>query len=152
MDCKCEDPGELLGDPSFDESELVNFGSGQPSVWSASIWDLPNNIFRSDPVASNIEYGSDALQLSITENSGVYKGAGVRTQTNWYGYGCVSACMRPSAVSGVISSLFTYTSQYDGINGSTPNHNEIDIEFEGFNTTRVQFNYCEFCTVNQCKE
>lgn len=51
--------------------------------------------------------------------------------------------MKPIAVSGIITSLFTYTGRYDGIQGSEPNHNEIDIEFEGKDTTTVQFNYCK---------
>ncbi len=143
-DCRCEDPGALLGSKSFDESELEKYGAGQSSIWSEAIWDLPDSVFRSDPDAGNVAYVSNALQLSVTEESGSYKGAGVRTQSSWYGYGCVSACMKPLPISGVISSLFTYTGQWDGIGGSSPNQNEIDIEFEGYDTTRVQFNYCEF--------
>ncbi|CAN8069277.1 unnamed protein product [Agarophyton chilense] len=49
--------------------------------------------------------------------------------------------MKPIGVSGIITSLFTYTAPTDGVGGSTPKHNEIDIEFEGSDPMRVQLNY-----------
>lgn len=145
-DCRCEEPGNNLGDASFDGSEFETFGTAS-SVWRKSNFDLPDDFFRSDPRSENVEYSSGELTMKITQQNTDYFGAGIRTQSNWYGYGCVSACMKPSGVSGIISSLFTYTSEWDGIGSSKPNHNEIDIEFEGQDTTKVQFNYCKLSSL-----
>lgn len=87
---------------------------------------------------------SSVLTLVAEKRQDTLYGAAIRTHEHWYGYGCVSACMRPSAVSGIISSLFTYTGPYDGVGGIEALHNEIDIEFEGNNPRKVQFNYCKF--------
>lgn len=52
-----------------------------------------------------------------------------------YGYGRYEVVMKPSAEDGVISSFFTYTGPYFG-----DPHDEIDIEFVGKNTRKVEFN------------
>jgi len=142
--CRCKDPGNVLGGSSFDENELLNYESNNETIWHAANFDMPDQSFRSDPETKNVILQGGELTLRITEKAGKYSSAEIRTQNNWYGYGCVSACMKPSGVSGIISSLFTYTDQHDGINGSSPNHNEIDVQFEGHQQSRVQFNYCKY--------
>ena len=73
----------------------------------------------------------DRLTLSLTGDNGKYVGAEYRSQGK-YSYGFYSVYMKPAKCPGVISSFFTYTGfPWD----------EIDIEFLGDDTTRVQFNY-----------
>lgn len=71
------------------------------------------------------------LTLVLNEKEGRYVGAEYRTAER-YSYGFYSVSMKPVKCSGVISSFFTYTGRpWD----------EIDIEFLGKDTTKVQFNY-----------
>lgn len=138
----------MYGEPSFDESELVKFGAGDStSKWYAVNWpSSATGIFRNTWDPNLVSYDGSKLSLTLEKRSDqqptLYSGA-IRTHRHWYGYGCVSACMKPIKRSGVISSLFTYVGQWDGVDSSNPpKHNEIDIEFEGKDTTVVQFNYC----------
>lgn len=64
-----------------------------------------------------------------------YSGAEFRSK-DFYGYGMYEVVMKPIKNDGVVSSFFTYT-------GPTDNNpwDEIDIEFLGKDTTKVQFNY-----------
>ena len=61
-----------------------------------------------------------------------YLGAEYRTDSK-RGYGYYEVCMKPAKGSGLVSSFFTYTND--------PRWDEIDIEFLGKDTTKVQFNY-----------
>ena len=71
----------------------------------------------------------DILSLSKEENG--YVGAEYRTWEK-YSYGYYSVSMKAAKCPGVISSFFIYTNRpWD----------EIDIEFLGNDTTKVQFNY-----------
>ena len=65
-------------------------------------------------------------------NTTGYLGAEYRTD-NVYSYGYYEVCMKPAKGSGLVSSFFTYT--------NNPRWDEIDIEFLGKDTTKVQFNY-----------
>lgn len=89
--------------------------------------------------AYNANINNGLLNLSLTRdwNYGTkpYAGAEYRTW-NKYGYGLYQTCMKPAKNSGIVSSFFTYTGPGDG----TP-WDEIDIEFLGKDTTKVQFNY-----------
>lgn len=83
---------------------------------------------------------SDGKMLLTIGNDGLganppYSGAEFRTK-GFYGYGYYETAMRPIKNAGVVSSFFTYTGPYDG----NP-WDEIDIEFLGRDTTKVQFNY-----------
>lgn len=86
---------------------------------------------------ANVNYG--VLNLSITRDwnygSKPYAGAEYRTWDK-FGYGLYQVRMKPAKNTGIVSSFFTYTGPGDG----TP-WDEIDIEFLGKDTTKVQFNY-----------
>nr|1CPN_A Chain A, CIRCULARLY PERMUTED [Paenibacillus macerans] len=56
--------------------------------------------------------------------------------TNIYGYGLYEVSMKPAKNTGIVSSFFTYTGPAHGTQWD-----EIDIEFLGKDTTKVQFNY-----------
>ena len=64
-----------------------------------------------------------------------YNAAEYRTN-DFYGYGLYEVSMKPINNIGVVSSFFTYTGPTDG----NP-WDEVDIEFLGKDTTKVQFNY-----------
>lgn len=64
-----------------------------------------------------------------------YSGAEFRSW-DFFGYGYYEVCMKPIKNDGVVSSFFTYTGPSD----NNP-WDEIDIEFLGKDTTKVQFNY-----------
>ncbi len=86
--------------------------------------------------ANNVKFNGGVMELSITGNSwSGYKAAEYRT-TQAYGFGMYDVSMKPIRNDGVVSSFFTYTGPSDGTAWD-----EIDIEFLGKDTTKVQFNY-----------
>jgi len=64
-----------------------------------------------------------------------YSGGEFRTK-DFYSFGYYEVTMKPITNDGVVSSFFTYTGPSD----NNP-WDEIDIEFLGKDTTKVQFNY-----------
>jgi len=88
---------------------------------------------------SNCTFNEDKMQLVISEDKAggsiPYAGAEYRTR-KFYGYGRYEVSMKPIKNDGVVSSFFTYTGPSD----KNP-WDEIDIEFLGKDTTKVQFNY-----------
>ena len=129
--------GEKIADFSKGESEEI-FGSdgwsnGQPfnAVWKKE----------------NITYANGQMHLGIKEEEAVdgentypYTAAEARSH-HLYGYGDFEVRMRPTNIVGTVSTFFTYTGEYDEIDGVKNKHDEIDIEFLGKDTTKVQFNY-----------
>nr|WP_049786640.1 family 16 glycosylhydrolase [Evansella cellulosilytica] len=88
-----------------------------------------------------VNFNGGEMELSLRTNYSYeapynYECAEYAT-SNFYGYGLYEVSMKPSNVSGVISSFFTYTGP--SYNGAP--WDEIDIEFLGNDTTKVQFNY-----------
>ena len=74
---------------------------------------------------------NDILTLILNKSNWGYTGAEFRSYER-FSYGYYSVCMKAAKCDGVISSFFTYTGwPWD----------EIDIEFLGDDTKRVQFNY-----------
>ena len=86
--------------------------------------------------SANVGFSDGKLNLSIYGNgwSG-YTGGECRTNQT-FGYGMYDVSMKPAKNDGIISSFFTYTGPTDGTVWD-----EIDIEFLGKDTTKVQFNY-----------
>ena len=71
--------------------------------------------------------------------------SGEYRSNEWLQYGRYEVSMKPAKASGVISSFFMFTGPVDDTvnplpSGSRP-WDEIDIEFLGNDTTKVQFNY-----------
>ena len=80
---------------------------------------------------NNVVFENGVMSLKLTYN-GKYYESGEYRSSNYYRYGYYSVCMKAAACSGVISSFFTYTGRpWD----------EIDMEFLGNETTKMQFNY-----------
>ncbi|HBA98309.1 MAG TPA: beta-glucanase [Lachnospiraceae bacterium] len=112
----------------------ASFGSYDPQVWEKADGWSNGGMFNCTWRASNVNFYNDTLELSITNDyngSKPYAGGEYRTW-NKFGYGLYQVCMKPAKNTGIVSSFFTYADNpWD----------EIDIEFLGKDTTKVQFNY-----------
>ncbi|WP_028246681.1 beta-glucanase [Pseudobutyrivibrio ruminis] len=84
---------------------------------------------------NNVGFENGKMKLTIGGNWGGFTGGEYRTR-DYFGYGMYQVNMKPIKNSGVVSSFFTYTGESDGTKWD-----EIDIEFLGYDTTKVQFNY-----------
>nr|AAQ09257.1 lichenase [Anaeromyces sp. W-98] len=84
---------------------------------------------------NNDRFENGKLKLTIDRNGSGYTCGEYRTK-NYYGFGMYQVNMKPIKNPGVVSSFFTYTGPSDGTKWD-----EIDIEFLGYDTTKVQFNY-----------
>lgn len=86
--------------------------------------------------SGNVGFSNGKLNLSIYKDGrGGYTGGEYRTNQT-FGYGMYDVSMKPIKNDGVVTSFFTYTGPSDGTVWD-----EIDIEFLGKDTTKVQFNY-----------
>lgn len=114
-----------------EEEKIAIFSQGSPDgFWTRN--DRGNGgMFNCSFGEENAIVANDLLTLVLNQNDDKYVGAEYRTYQK-YSYGFYSVRMKPAKCSGVISSFFTYTGRpWD----------EIDIEFLGNDTTKVQFNY-----------
>ena len=114
-----------------EDSKIAIFKNGYPDgFWARN--DRGNGPpFNCSFGNSNAVIADGLLTISLTKNGSGYMGAEYRTMAR-YSYGFYSVKMKAAAAPGVISSFFTYTGRpWD----------EIDIEFLGDDTTKVQFNY-----------
>jgi beta-glucanase (GH16 family) len=109
------------------------FDSYNSSLWEKSNGWTNGGMFNCTWRDSNCSFNGGIMNLSITNDSGSkpYAGGEYRTRNN-YSYGLYQVRMKPAKNTGIVSSFFTY-------NGSP--WDEIDIEFLGKDTTKVQFNY-----------
>ncbi len=110
-----------------------------PTIWAVSD-------FAVGATWNQTAWDSDYLQLSQGEVRLTFDGADTDGKTftgaelqsrQFYGYGSYEVEMAPSGTSGVVSSFFLYNNTFFG--GSQ--HNEIDIEFLGDDTTQIHLNY-----------
>ncbi len=85
----------------------------------------------------NVSFEQGGMKLLIDSDVGSipYSGGELRSK-DFYGFGYYETEMKPISNDGVVSSFFTYTGPSD----NNP-WDEIDIEFLGKDTTKVQFNY-----------
>ena len=159
----------VLNDSGIDAETLIDFANGaNPDVLFESDGWTNGDVFNVVWKKHNVHYENGILRLGITEEKASawlndaetefnYTAGEVRTQ-NYYGYGDFEVKMKPSKNPGTASTFFTCTGPYDtkfvlDENGDyvldennqrvTVNnpHDEIDIEFLGKDTTKVQFNF-----------
>lgn len=95
------------------------------------------NAWRADHVVH--ADGNMTLRLDDVADLGMPYSSGEYRTNGFHGYGCYEARFKPIRHSGVVTAFFTFAGPYD--NGGNGRHNEIDIEFLGYDTTRVQFNF-----------
>ena len=127
--------------PNAEVSFLDEFSTFNPKRWTkADGWK--NGVpFDNGWRAENITFSNGEMDIRLDDQP--FKGqpfsSGHYQTLGFYGYGCYEASFKPIASAGVISSFFTFAGPYD--NGGNGQHNEIDIEFLGNNTTRFQANF-----------
>lgn len=116
-----------------DEEKIVVFAEGRTDgFWASDGWHN-GQMFNCTWSRNNAVIEGGVMNMSVTKGAdGAYYGGEYRSEAT-YGYGYYEVCMKPAKCSGVVSSFFTYT--------NSPVWDEIDIEFLGKDTTKVQFNY-----------
>ena len=134
--------GEVVADFTKGKSEAVFESDG----WTNG------SVFNVVWAKENVKYGTDAMHLGIkaeektvwvddAEKTYSYTAGEARTALH-YGYGDFEVSMKPAKKAGTASTFFTCTGPYDtDLEGNPQKHDEIDIEFLGKDTTKVQFNY-----------
>jgi len=150
-----------LTDKSLEGEMLIDFSKGADAgvLFESDGWSN-GSVFNVVWTKDNVKYEEGIMKLGITkedktawvDNKEVtyhYTAGEARTQ-NYYGHGDYEVKMKPSANPGTASTFFVCTGPYDEKNvvdkdgnvTKTPNpHDEIDIEFLGKDTTKVQFNF-----------
>lgn len=116
-----------------EEDKIAIFTNGMPEGFWARNDRGNGQPFNCSFQNSNAVIADNMLTLKLTKGGGDrgYAGAEFRSWMK-FGYGYYSVSMKAAKCDGVISSFFTYTNwPWD----------EIDIEFLGNDTTKVQFNY-----------
>lgn len=128
--------------PITEEELYHSFHHHDGVNWQVSDgWRNDDSFFGCHWSQNRVNFFDGEMELSLRTNHSYaapynYECAEYAT-THFYGYGLYEVSMKPSNVSGVISSFFTYTGP--SYNGAP--WDEIDIEFLGNDTTKVQFNY-----------
>ena len=151
--CKPATPGPVVYpplDPELSGQYVADFSQGKAQEVFASDGWTNGSPFNAVWKKNNISYVDGKMKLAIKEEqTGIldeegnpipYTAGEARTH-KLYGYGDYIVSMKPSNVPGSVSTFFTYTGSGTFTDGEENNWNEIDIEFLGSDTTKVQFNY-----------
>ena len=145
--CDNDGSGNTVADAkeakAYVSEKYVDFTEGEPATLIGCADGYSNNgSFGTTWSKDNIQYDADygmRLLLEVTDDESrikadsgdPYIGAEMRSTLD-YQYGFFGTEMKPSNVEGTASTFFLYC--------DNP-HDEIDIEFLGEDTTKVQFNY-----------
>jgi licheninase len=115
-------------------STLVDsFDSFNASLWTKANWAAFSDANRTNSFASaNATLSSSRLALKLSNVNGTLANGAEVDSVNQFSYGLFQVRMKPVAKSGTVSSFFTWR---------TGNWDEIDIEFLGKDTTKVQYNH-----------
>jgi endo-1,3-1,4-beta-glycanase ExoK len=107
------------------------------STWQKADGYSNGSMFNCTWRGNNVTFTSDGkMRLGLTSSAQNKFDCGEYRTTNKYGYGKYEVSMKPAKNTGIVSSFFTYTGPANGTQWD-----EIDIEFLGKDTTKVQFNY-----------
>ena len=116
---------------TLEADKIVKFSDGSPDGFWARNDRGNGHPFNCAFYRDHAVIADGKLTISLTKEGDRYVGAEYRSNER-FSYGFYSVCMKAAKCPGVISSFFTYTGfPWD----------EIDIEFLGDDTTKVQFNY-----------
>ncbi len=102
--------------------------------WHIANYRFSHPAFDTDWSHANLRF-EHGLHLSLTPQTGAenrFVGASVRRDTRSH-YGRYEAMLHPAKGAGIVTGFFTYTGPHYGTQ-----HDEIDIEFLGQDTTRMQ--------------
>lgn len=126
-------------------SFLDEFNQHDYTRWHMADQWANGGVFNVGWRADHVTFGSGVMTLRLDDvpcqpqsncSNMPYASGEYRTNDKYH-YGRYEVRMMPARGSGLVSSFFTYTSQYT----SGPWHDEIDIEFLGKNTRQVHLNY-----------
>ncbi|GIO37715.1 beta-glucanase [Paenibacillus antibioticophila] len=118
------------------EAWVSTFTDHQPDQWEMSSGYSNGDPFDCVWSSGNILFPGSHMELTLTKNdTGGIVGSEYKTRGNYH-YGKYEVRMKPAKNIGIVSSFFVYT----GPSFGTP-WDEIDIEFLGKDTTKVQLNY-----------
>ena len=147
--CGPDGQTENLTDEPLKATTIADWSEGEaPAVFESDGW-TNGNPFNVQWTANNVAYENGVAKLTISDNPDgseetftEYYGGEMRTY-QYFGYGDYEVRMKPAKKAGTASTFFTCTGDYDtNPNTGKPNPwDEIDIEFLGQDTTKVQFNY-----------
>lgn len=113
-----------------DEDKMLVNKNGIDGFYAADGYSN-GNMFNCIWRKNNISFNDGVMSMTVNKSKNGYDGSEYRSWKD-FSYGYFSVSMKAASCSGVISSFFTYTGNpWD----------EIDIEFLGKDTTKVQFNY-----------
>lgn len=116
-----------------------SFNSFNTTAWTKSDGYSNDGMFNCTWRASNVNFSNGVMNLTLNKDtqggSKPYAGGEYKSKDT-FSYGLYQVSMKPAKNIGTDSSFFTYTGPTYG----TP-WDEIDIEFLGKDTTKVQFNY-----------
>lgn len=131
----------VMSNISFADTNVFNssFDNYDETNWRKADGYSNGSVFNCTWRKENVNFIDGNMILKIDNEKPTdllpYSGGEYRTKKT-YGYGKYSVKMKPAKNVGIVSSFFTYTGPSEG----TP-WDEIDIEFLGKDTTKVQFNY-----------
>ena len=83
----------------------------------------------------NVSYENGEMGLTVNKEGDKYYSGEIKSKDTFL-YGNFSAKIKPISEDGICTGFFVYTGESEG----NP-WNEIDVEFTGNDTTKVQFNY-----------
>jgi beta-glucanase (GH16 family) len=112
-------------------SDFNDLSGFQKAYWERLATSEKETSFGLRP--ANVRLEDDELVLTVKSSDKGLTGGEVYTSKR-LGFGLYQASMKPIKNSGVVSAFFNYYNE----NGKGT---EIDIEFLGYDTTKVQFNY-----------
>lgn len=132
------DPALITWQPAVKEE----MNTPDDSDWQKANWsngDPFNCAWQPD----NVTFGQGKMLLTL-DNKGCpqecegkpYASGEFRSTQEKYGFGYYEVRMKPAKGDGLVSSFFTYTGTY-----GQSDHHEIDFEFLGKDTNKVQLNY-----------
>lgn len=110
-----------------------NLDSYDSSFWGKADW-TNGSMFNCGWLPDHIDFSDSKMKITMndTASHGKSYSSGEYRTNNTFGYGRFSVNMKPASSDGIVTSFFLYTGNpWD----------EIDIEFLGKDTTKVQFNY-----------
>ena len=114
----------------------INFHKHEEAIMEKADGWSNGGMFNCMWSENNVLLNDGMMLLKINaDGKGGYTGGEYRTK-QIFGHGMYQVCMKPIKNQGVVSSFFVYTGPTDGTAWD-----EIDIEFLGYDTTKVQFNY-----------
>lgn len=128
---------DKIDDKEFITKEFLDFTKEEPN---SNVFGPSDGYSNGDPFGctwskDNVSYDEDnGMNLFISKKDDIYYGGEMKSLTpdGLFLGGYFSTVMKPSEVNGTASTFFLYTDDP---------HDEIDIEFLGKDTTKVQFNF-----------